>query len=92
MINIHSTVGQVVTTQKSAPHDSSKPLDVNTCTSIIRAPLQTTHNSLHPCPKDMGHIFLTIMCPQMMAVPNDPCRKSMVLGDPRQRHCFDMNQ
>ncbi|KAE9544927.1 hypothetical protein AGLY_000470 [Aphis glycines] len=58
--------------------------------SAIHAPLLPTLNSLHPHPMDsyIRHIFLSIMCSQMMAVSNGPCRKPIVLGDPRQRHHY----
>uniref|UniRef100_A0A2S2PDL3 Zinc finger CCCH domain-containing protein 6 n=2 Tax=Schizaphis graminum TaxID=13262 RepID=A0A2S2PDL3_SCHGA len=89
------TVRPAVVTQKSAPRDPRKPQqDVNTCASAIRAPLLSTSNPLQPRPmdSDMRHMPPPIMCPQMMAVPNDPRRKPMVPGDPRQRHRFDVDQ
>lgn len=90
--------------QKSAPRDPRKPQqDVNTCSLAIRAPLMATSNPLvqpqqpqqqqqRPMDSDMRHMPPPIMCPQMMAVPNDPRRKPMVPGDPRQRHRFDVDQ
>lgn len=84
-----------VAPQKSAPRDPRKPQDLNTCASTIRLPLLPTPNPLvqqRPMDSDMRHMPPPIMCPQMMAVPNDPRRKPMVSGDPRQRHRFDVDQ
>ncbi|XP_022182958.1 zinc finger CCCH domain-containing protein 4 isoform X5 [Myzus persicae] len=89
------TVRPAVAPQKSATRDPRKPQqDVNTCASAIRAPLLPTPNPIQPRPmdSDMRHMPPPIMCPQMMAVPNDPRRKPMVPGDPRQRHRFDVDQ
>ncbi|XP_008186178.1 zinc finger CCCH domain-containing protein 4 isoform X1 [Acyrthosiphon pisum] len=98
--NVPTTVSAVnvrptVAPQKSAPRDPRKPQqDINTCASAIRAPLLPTPNPIQPRPmdSDMRHMPPPIMCPQMMAVPNDPRRKPMVPGDPRQRHRFDVDQ
>lgn len=91
-----NVAGRSVGSQKSAPRDPRKPQqDVNPCTLNIRAPLLPTPNPLaqqRPMDSDMRHMPPPIMCPQMMAVPNDPRRKPMVPGDPRQRHRFDVDQ
>lgn len=82
--------------QKSAPRDPRKPQqDVNTCSTAIRPPLLPTPNTLmhqRPMDSDMRLMPSPIMCPQMMAVRNDPRRKPMVSGDPRQRQRFDVDQ
>lgn len=91
-----NSVIRPIAPQKSAPRDPRKPQqDVNPCASVIRAPLLPTPNPLvqqRPMDSDMRHMPPPIMCPQMMAVPNDPRRKPMVPGDPRQRHRFDVDQ
>lgn len=91
-----NTTIRPVAPQKSAPRDPRKPQqDVNTCASVNRTPLLPTPNTLvqqRPMDSDMRHMPPPIMCPQMMAVPNDPRRKPMVPGDPRQRHRFDVDQ
>lgn len=91
-----NTTIRPVAPQKSAPRDPRKPQqDVNPCGAINRTPLLPTPNSLaqqRPMDSDMRHMPPSIMCPQMMAVPNDPRRKPMVPGDPRQRHRFDVDQ
>lgn len=98
---VTNTVVRPTAPQKSAPRDPRKPQqDVNINTSAIRAPLLSTSNQLAPQPQqqqrpmdsDMRHMPPPILCPQMMAVPNDPRRKPMVPGDPRQRHRFDVDQ
>lgn len=84
--------------QKSAPRDPRKPQqDVNTCGgSAIRVPLLPSSNPLvqqqRPMDSDMRHMAPPIMCPQMMAVPNDPRRIPMVPGDPRKKQRFDVDQ
>lgn len=93
--NAPVTANSPVAPQKSAPRDPRKQQDVNTCASAIRVPLLPTPNALaqqRPMDSDMRHMPPPIMCPQMMAVPNDPRRKPMVPGDPRQRHRFDVDQ
>lgn len=98
--NVPATVGAVtvrpaVVSHKSATRDPRKPQqDVNPSASAIRTPLLPTPNPLQPRPmdSDMRHMPPPIMCQQMMAVPNDPRRKPMVSGDPRQRHRFDVDQ
>lgn len=89
-----NTTARPVAPQKSAPRDPRKPQDISTCSSAIRTPLQPAPNTLvqRPMDSDMRHMPPPIMCPQMMAVPNDPRRKPMVPGDPRQRHRFDVDQ
>lgn len=85
-----------VAPQKSATRDPRKPQqDVSTCSSAIRTPLLPTPNTLvqqRPMDSDMRHMPPPIMCPQMMAAPKDPRRKPMVPGNPRQSHCFDVDQ
>jgi len=89
------TVRPAVAPQKSAPRDPRKQQqDISTCASGIQVPILATPNPVQPRPmdSDMRHMPPPIMCPQMMAVPNDPRRKPMVPGDPRQRHRFDVDQ
>lgn len=90
------TTVRPVAPQKSAPRDPRKPQqDVSTCTSTVRAPIiqsPTTIVQQRPMDSDMRHMPPPIMCPQMMAVRNDPRRKPMVPGDPRQRQRFDVDQ
>ncbi|XP_050422736.1 uncharacterized protein LOC126834678 isoform X2 [Adelges cooleyi] len=91
-----ATIIRQAAPQKSAPRDPRKPQqDVNPCTSVLRPPLLPTPNTLvhqRPMDSDMRHMPSPIMCPQMMAVPNDPRRKQAAPGDPRQRHRFDVDQ
>lgn len=97
-VPVTTTVNPVrpVAPQKSAPRDPRKPQqDVSTCAPTICAPIIPTPPTLvqqRPMDSDMRHMPPTIMCPQMMAVRNDPRRKPMVSGDPRQRQRFDVDQ
>lgn len=92
----NNTTVRPVAPQKSAPRDPRKPQqDVSTCATALRLPLLPTPNALvhqRPMDSDMRHMPPPVMCPQMMAVPNDPRRKPMVPGDPRQRQRFDVDQ
>ncbi|VVC37121.1 Hypothetical protein CINCED_3A024573 [Cinara cedri] len=85
--------------QKSAPRDPRKPQQDVTCASTVHNPnipiiqTSTTLVQQRPMDSDMRHMPPPIICPQqMMAVRNDPRRKPMVPGDPRQRQRFDVDQ
>ncbi|XP_050538969.1 uncharacterized protein LOC126904221 isoform X2 [Daktulosphaira vitifoliae] len=93
---VNPVVIRPVASQKSAPRDPRKPQqDVNSCGTTIRPPLLPTPDTMllqRPMDSDMRQIPSSMMCPQMMAVPNDPRRKQVVPGDPRQRQRFDVDQ
>jgi len=99
MPNVSATGNAVVrpvASQKSAPRDPRKPQqDLNIYTSAIRTPLLPTPNPFvqqRPMDSDMRHMPPPIMCPQTMAVPNDPRRKPMFPGGPKQRHRLDVDK